>query len=988
MQKEQFLENNSATGPLESSTSSGLGSTSTAIYEGKKFASVQEELEYLRSVVQSREQHLASQPESPERAQERAAIIDAEVANYSVQDADKVLHEHYKMPAQEQWEIILDLSPEMHDKRMESLMQVMQEKGVLNAIQVARGMNSPHIDADFHRFLVEYLKKGYPSPGLKETLPVAKALKQTLYEVALPESKGDKEEQRKGLKELISSMEQFYAGMLSVSGAGKNSFGTEHVENQFTIELAVANGEEEFVFYVAVPDQKRDIFEKQFLSIFPNAKLAEKKDNYNIFNEDGFSVGSTAKQVRKEIFPIKTYEQFDYDPLNVILNALSKIAKEGEGAAIQIVFNPAGDYYNKQYKEALDSIQKGESVKKATDIRHTLWGNFTKGFKEITKETFKEMTKGDKEKKEEPKVVDSIAVEQITAKIQTPVIESNIRILASAENRQRAEDVITSIESAFGQFENSLGNGLKFERKKDSGLLELSHNYTYRLFDKDHSVAMSIREITTLMHFPTEAVSGAHQLKQSKAGSAPAPLGLPGAATKNHAGVLKNNLFLGTNKHRNINTPIYVTPEDRLRHFYVIGQTGTGKSTMLRNMIMQDIKNGDGVCFIDPHGSDVQEILAHIPKERYDDVIYFDPSHVDRPMSLNMLEYNRDHPEQKTFVVNELFSIFQKLYGGVPESMGPMFEQYFRNATMLVIEDPDSGCTLLDVSRVMAVKSFRDMKISRCKNPIVVQFWKDIAEKAGGEGSLQNMVPYITSKFDVFLANDIMRPIIAQEKSSFNFRELMDSKKILLVNLAKGRLGDINSSLIGLILVGKILMAALSRVDSFGKDMAPFYLYIDEFQNITTPSISTILSEARKYKLSLTMAHQFIAQLDDNIKDAVFGNVGNMGVFRVGAEDAEFLEKQFEPVFTSNDIMNVDNMNCYIKMLSGGKPVRPFNVEFTWPDKGTPDVVENLKELSFLKYGQDRTLVEDLIMEKYKKEPVPPPAPAQASPFASLRPSV
>ena len=475
-----------------------------------------------------------------------------------------------------------------------------------------------------------------------------------------------------------------------------------------------------------------------------------------------------------------------------------------------------------------------------------------------------------------------------------------------------------------------------------------------------------------MMHFPTDSIVGAHQLKQSKAGSAPAPLGLA-----------QDGLFLGTNKYRNVETPIFVTPEDRLRHFYVIGQTGTGKSTLLRNMIIQDIKNGEGVCFIDPHGSDVQDILAHIPKERYDDVIYFDPSHTERPMALNMLEYNQAYPEQKTFVVNELFSIFQKLYGGVPESMGPMFEQYFRNATMLVIEDPDSGCTLLDVSRVMAVKSFRDMKLSKCKNPIVVQFWKDIAEKAGGEGSLQNMVPYITSKFDVFLANDIMRPIIAQEKSSFNFREIMDNKKILLVNLAKGRLGDINSSLIGLILIGKILMAALSRVDSFGKEMPPFYLYVDEFQNVTTPSISTILSEARKYKLSLTVAHQFTAQLDEKIKDAVFGNVGNMAVFRVGAEDAEFLEKQFEPVFSANDIMNVDNMNCYVKMLSQGKPVRPFNIDFTWLPKGTPEIADSLKDLSYLKFGQDRNYVESMIMEKFKKEPVPPVVPK--SPFSGIK---
>lgn len=339
-------------------------------------------------------------------------------------------------------------------------------------------------------------------------------------------------------------------------------------------------------------------------------------------------------------------------------------------------------------------------------------------------------------------------------------------------------------------------------------------------------------------------------------------------------------------------------------------------------------------------------------------------------MALNMLEYNKEFPEQKTFVVNELFSIFQKLYGANPESMGPMFEQYFRNATMLVIEDPESGSTLLDVSRVMAVKSFRDMKVSRCKNPVVVQFWKEIAEKAGGEGSLANIVPYITSKFDVFLANDIMRPIIAQEKSSFNFREIMDKKKILLVNLAKGRLGDINASLIGLILVGKILMAALSRVDSFGKHMNPFYLYIDEFQNITTPSISTILSEARKYKLSLNIAHQFIAQLDEKIRDAVFGNVGSMAVFRVGADDAEFLQKQFEPVFTANDIMNNDNMNCYLRMLSGGKPVKPFNIEFTWPDKGNQDIVDKLKELSGLKFGRKREEVEDEVMAKYRKDPV------------------
>jgi hypothetical protein len=421
-----------------------------------------------------------------------------------------------------------------------------------------------------------------------------------------------------------------------------------------------------------------------------------------------------------------------------------------------------------------------------------------------------------------------------------------------------------------------------------------------------------------------------------------------------------------------------MTPEDRLRHLYVIGQTGTGKTTFLKNMIAQDIANGEGVCMIDPHGSDIQDILSYIPKHRYEDVIYFDPSYTDRPMSLNMLEYDRRFPEQKTFVVNEMLSIFNKLFD-MKTAGGPMFEQYFRNAVLLVMEDPESGNTLLDVSRVLSNKLFREKKLSNCKNPIVVQFWKEVAEKAGGEASLANIVPYITSKFDVFLSNDIMRPIIAQEQSTLNFREIMDTKKILLVNLSKGRLGDINANLIGLIIVGKLLMAALSRVDVVGKtdasgkaiSLPPFYLYIDEFQNVTTNSISTILSEARKYKLSLAVAHQFIAQLEEGIRDSVFGNVGSIAAFRVGAEDAEYLEKQFSPVFTAKDIMSIDNRNAYLKMLANGRPVKPFNIEIPPPPVGNKSVVQSIQELSYLKFGKSRDVVETEIMAKYASMAVP-----------------
>ena len=929
----------------------------------KTFASLEEELEYLRGEVRKNQEKNSEQFEQDQ-------IITQEIKTYHKQTGRDLLHESYIQPENKSDEIVLNLAPESHDKNMEEYWTLMNKNGIYNTLNIIKNTGNPHLEDDFHRFLVEYIKAGLKINNLKENDPVDKSIKQTLYQVSLPDFK-EKDGAQKPLKELLSVMEQFYLGMTSIAEAGKKFADSK---NNMTIELAIGEGSEEFIFYVSVPNDKNDLFEKHILSVFPEAKIEIEHNDYNVFDEDGVSLASVASYTKNDIYPIKTYEEFDADPINVILNSLSKIQKNGEGACIQIVFNNVGDYYHKLYRTALDDILKGESLKKTTDIRHTVWGQFSKVAAEIGKEMVDGALSGDK-KDEAPKekYIDQIAVDQIKHKISSPIIETNIRLIASAKDRMRAENILSDLESSFNQFTNALGNSFKWTRIKDAKLKELFYQFTFRLFDRDQILPVSIKEIATVMHFPMTTQSNfSPQLKQSTAATAPAPLDIP------HKG---DGVLIGKNVHRNIEQDIYMSPEDRLRHMYVIGQTGVGKSSILKNLIIQDIKNGDGVCYIDPHGSDIQDILSQIPKERYDDVIYFDPGYTDRPMALNMLEYDASNPEQKTFVVNELFSIFQKLYGANPESMGPMFEQYFRNATMLVMDDPESGCTLLDISRVMAVKSFRDMKIAHCKNPIVKQFWTEIAEKTSGESGLANMIPYITSKFDVFSSNEIMRPIIAQEHSSFNFREIMDNKKILLVNLAKGRLGDINSNLIGLIIVGKILMAALSRVDSFGKDMNPFYLYIDEFQNITTPSISTILSEARKYKLSLTIAHQFIDQLDEKIKSSVFGNVGNMIVYRTGAEDAEFLQKQFEPVFQAKDIMNIDNFNAYVKMLSHGKPTKPFNVRIMPQEKGNMGIVESLKELSYLRYGKDKDSIRDEVDAKFASDKPKPKPVADLSGF-------
>jgi hypothetical protein len=382
-------------------------------------------------------------------------------------------------------------------------------------------------------------------------------------------------------------------------------------------------------------------------------------------------------------------------------------------------------------------------------------------------------------------------------------------------------------------------------------------------------------------------------------------------------------------------------------------------------MAEQDILAGRGVCFIDPHGQDVESLMDIVPKERIQDVIYFSPGDIERPMGLNFLEYDARFPEQKSLIVNELLDIFNKLFN-MSVTGGPMFEQYFRNATMLVMEDPASGNTLLEVGRVLSDKEFRDYKLSRSSNIVVNTFWQKIAEKAGGESSLANMVPYVTSKFDTFLANDIMRPIIAQEQSAFNFREVMDSGKILLINLSKGRLGELNSSLLGLIIVGRILIASLSRVDVDESQRKDFYLYIDEFQNVTTKSIATILSEARKYRLNMIIAHQYLGQLQDEIKVSVFGNVGTMIAFRIGSDDGEFMEKQFSPVFTAKDLLNIDNRNAYVKLLIHGQTARAFNIKVYPPSRGDVRQRESVKELSRLTYGKPRADVEAEIKSRYK----------------------
>lgn len=899
-----------------------------------KFETPQEEINYLREHISKREESLVKENKIVPREQIAKDAIDA----YKYVPAEKVVPNNL-VSREEADKIVLSLSPETHDKKIEEFFGLMLDRGLKNTLLVLKKMNNPHLDDDFHRFLVQYLIAGQKPADYRENMDESRGLSMRLFEVSLPNF----EKGKITPTALISSMEQFLSGMQAV-GDGRTVEGKDY----FTLELAVENHGTNMSLYVAVPASRADLFEKNMLAVYPDAKIKEVPNDYNIFNNEGVAMTSVAKLSELPVFPLRLFENPESDPMASIISAFSKFNQPGEGASIQFVVKPVGDAFIKRYHRILDEVRSGKDVKEV----YGGLDSFSGAFKSIAKDFFSSAPKKEEkdDKKEDEKLRSNL--EKMNKKLTSTILSTNIRVVASAGNKERAEQMLREVESSFNQFTDTTSNSLSFNKISDNKLFDQLHSFSYRIFKEEENVPLSQREIASMVHMPENTVSSPH-LAQSSMTLSPAPVE-----------VSARGILLGTNSYRGQETEVRFSPEDRLRHLYVIGQTGTGKTSILKNMIVQDILNGEGVCFIDPHGNDIQDILANVPPERADDVIYFDPGFIDRPIGLNMLEYDARFPEQKTFVVDELLSVFRKLFGAVPESMGPAFEQYFRNSALLVMDDPSEGATLLEIGRVLGDKVYRTRLIAKCVNPIIRQFWEN-AEKTTGEASLANYVNYITNKFDVFITNEIMRPIVVQQKSSLNFREIIDGKKILLVNLSKGRLGEINSNLLGLVIVGKLFMAALSRADSAGKDLPPFYLYIDEFQNVTTNSISQILSEARKYKLGLNLAHQYISQIDEGIKNAVFGNVGSLAAFRIGVEDAEFLGKQFEPTFTGNDLQKLENYNAYMKMLVNGFPVKPFSLKTMAPSAGNRELAEKIKELSHLKYGRDRKTVEAEILSRY-----------------------
>jgi len=707
-------------------------------------------------------------------------------------------------------------------------------------------------------------------------------------------------------------------------------------KKEIIFEIAVHNDSQEICFYAACLKKDEQFFEKTLSSLFPYAKI-EPVDDYTIFSPQGKVVGSELTLKEPFVLPIKTYKSFDQDPLATIVNAFTKIIPQGEGAAFQIVIKPDTIGMKKKFEAVKKALLEGKSLDQAILKPSSL-----------VKESFKK----ESSKELNPKTIDENLIKLIDEKSQYPLFFFNARLLASANTKERAQTLLSHLEASFSPFSNPIGNSLLIKKiRTKQGLKKLVYDFSFRIFRRKKSVLLNSLEIATIFHFPHPFLENS-RLKWLKARSAPAPLNLP-----------KQGIILGVNIFQREKKEVRILDEDRRRHIYIIGQTGTGKTSLMKNMFIQDVAAGKGACYIDPHGDTAEYLMGLIPESRYKDVIYFNPGDFERSFGLNMLEWDKKYPFQKSFVANELLEILDKLYD-LKTVGGPVFEQYFRNALLLLLDDTEIH-TLNDVPRILINPDFRKSLLEKTPNPMVKEFWEKEAEKAGGELALANVAPYINSKLNPFLANDLVRPIISQKKSSINFRNVMDEEKILIINLSKGLLGDINSYLLGMIVVGKLMMASFSRVDIPEDQRKDFYLYIDEFQNITTDTISTIFSEARKYHLNLTVANQFLGQLKEPILKSVFGNVGTMICFRVGNDDSEFLAKYFAPVFSAYDLINLDNFDAYIKLTIQGQVSRAFNMRINKPIDSDLSKLESLKQLSSLKYARPRSEIEEEIQKGY-----------------------
>jgi hypothetical protein len=720
----------------------------------------------------------------------------------------------------------------------------------------------------------------------------------------------------------IAVAEQMFSNLYGIGGGGKGWKEWITVKNCISFEMVGLPGE--IRFYVYSPKKLADLVEKQILGAYQDAEVTI-VDEYNIFEETSKVAYASLMLTDESYYPLKTASDFKGDPLANILSSLSRIGP-GEGVIVQFVISPAESKWQKAGRKFIQKVETNNS---------------------------------DPEKK---KI--SVSQEQIQGigkKISKLGFNTAIRIVATAPNQDIAQMHVDNIIGALEQFSNPGINDMKKDKLNKLKEIDFMRDIIFRRMPLKNKTILNVEELSSLFHFPNKNIETPN-INWLMSKDSPAANWI-----SSDIGT-KDAIWLGNNYYRGNSKRICFKREDRRKHSYILGQTGSGKSRLLLRMMYQDMMNGDGLCFIDPHGSTAEALLQRVPHERIEDVIYLSAADFERPFGFNLMEFNTE--QDKHMVINGFIELLKKMYDPHNQGIvGPILERAFRNSMLTAMSV--KGSTLLEVLRIMTDDKWVNEKwLPLVKDELVKRYWTDQIAKTN-EFHKSETLGYLTSKFDRFVTNLAMRNIICQSTSSFNMREAMDSGKIIIVNLAKGLMGEENAQFLGLLMIPKIVSAALSREDIMNEeDRRDFFFYVDEFQNFASESFASILSEARKYHLNLTVANQYIAQLDDKVKTAVFGNVGSLLIARCGPEDAKFLEAQFQPTFSAEDIQNQPNQHYYTKLMTDERYPAPFSLEPGWgswfPNSGfdmpqSKETAELVKQMSRLKYGRDVNLVTEEI---------------------------
>ena len=758
--------------------------------------------------------------------------------------------------------------------------------------------------------------------------------------------------------------------------AAEQMFASLHGLLRFTpgiqehLSLEMASSIDGVNFYVYTPRNFKNFVESQIYAQYPDAEIRETLDYTKSIGANANIAATEISLVKDFIFPIKTFRDFEVDPLSAITSAIAT-QRSGEQVWIQFLVRPVEDFWQDRGHEYVRVVREGLNPVSVNpqDIMIDVGKSIVSIGANIFPYTFRgpqEPPRADTRAPLPPRLSagQELDLKMIENKLSKLGFEVKIRVVVVGNTPEECRQKISSVVASFKQFSTASLNGFARDPESPSGSALLT-SYQKRFLpttQEKGDYILTIEELASIFHLPNLSVE-TPTISWTRAKKGEPPLNLP----------TSNATIIGETIYRDVNIRFGIKKADRRKHMYLIGKTGTGKSTLIKNMIIQDMRAGEGVAVLDPHGQLIDELLDFVPQNRLNDVVFFNPADSDNPVSLNMLEMV--DPKQRTLMADALVDVFKKYFA---ESWGPRLEYILKNCILTLLEVPNTS--LLSIIRLLVDRDYRKYIVDMIQDPHMRAFWnEEFARMERNERLVTEAISPIQNKVGQFLNSELIRNIVGQPKSTIKVDEIINKGEIFFADLATGRIGANNSSLLGAMIVSQLQFAAMRRVDIPEVERRDFFLYADEFQNFATDAFAVVLSEARKYRLDLIVTHQYIEQLPETVRDAIFGNVGTLMSFGVGPTDAHFLEREFTPMFLENDIINLGRYEMYLKLQIDDQASQPFSARSLTPIKDATNLKERAVQISREKYSKDVERVEKVIKKwiETKFRPGQPPQPPE-----------